>query len=364
MDYEQRLASLTAAKLHHSGIIDAMRFIACASIDGHGLAAKSFLDKFAHSPSGDAVRRAWREDGRWELTTKAASNAATTTTTGYAAELLPPSLLTALSQRLSISSVLGKIPNVQRAPFKIPLATETQAPSVAWVAEGGAKPVTQATFGKVTLNPTKLAGILVLTEELVKLTRSGDVDAAVLMGNLLTDASTRKLDIEFLNPAAAPVAGLSPGSITNGATAVTATGNLANDLASLVSAFYTQRPNAVAPCFVLSPAIAGKVIALGTHHDLRTTGGTLLGLPAVLTPGAGTTITLLEAPAIYVNDNLARVDVTREAALQLNSTPDSPPTAATVVVDLWSTNRVGVLVDRYASWQRDAVSAVAYLTVA
>jgi hypothetical protein len=203
----------------------------------------------------------------------------------------------------------------------------------------------------------------VLDHELVAFTRDGDTDAADVMRKSLVDASTRTVDKKFLDPTFAAVVGVSPASITNGATAVTATGNLAADLAALVAAFTTQRPNAVSPAFVLSPTIVTRIAAIGTHHDLTVNGGTLLGVPAVTTVGAGNTVVLLDAAGVVYNDQGADVDVSTHAAIQMDTAPTHPVVAATVVVDLWSKNMVGLRLDRFVTWARDASSAVAYLVV-
>jgi hypothetical protein len=47
----------------------------------------------------------------------------------------------------------------------------------------------------------------------------------------------------------------------------------------------------------------------------------------------------------------------------MNSTPDSPVTAATILNSFWQTNTVGIRAVRMISWLRGVDGAVVYMTV-
>ena len=66
-------------------------------------------------------------------------------------------------------TVIGRLPGLRRVPFKIRVPRQTQAASVSWVGEGRAKPLTSLAFDSITLDFAKIAGIIPLTEELVRL---------------------------------------------------------------------------------------------------------------------------------------------------------------------------------------------------
>jgi hypothetical protein len=92
-------------------------------------------------------------------------------------------------------------------------------------------------------------------------------------------------------------------------------------------------------------------------------GSTLLGYPVTVTPGAGNTIVLVDGADVYFHDAGIELDTSRNAAVVMDSAPPNPPIAATVVVDLWSLNYVGVRLNRFCDWKAEA-SAVCYTTVA
>jgi hypothetical protein len=47
-----------------------------------------------------------------------------------------------------------------------------------------------------------------------------------------------------------------------------------------------------------------------------------------------------------------QIDVSREATLQMDSAPDSPPTASTVMYSLFQNNGVAIRAERYINWAK------------
>jgi HK97 family phage major capsid protein len=106
------------------------------------------------------------------LVLRAATAPALTTTTGWAAELVE-TVNAAFMDRLLKDSIYGPLSakgsrfTFGRAGYiKIPSRTATSKLAGAWVGEAAAKPVKQASFTSVTLNPYKLAVISLFSEEL------------------------------------------------------------------------------------------------------------------------------------------------------------------------------------------------------
>ena len=90
--------------------------------------------------------------------------------------------------------------------------------------------------------------------------------------------------------------------------------------------------------------------------------GQVLGMPMVSTIGAGNALVLLDAAGVYVHDGGAELAVSKYAAIQAEASPDNPAAPGSVLLDLWSHNLVGVRLDRFLSWAREA-TAVAFVTV-
>src|SRR5262249_24285626 len=115
--------------------------------------------------------------GRWsdstpevELYLKAAVAAGTITDATWAGPLAPQNVITTdFIDLLRPATILGKIPNLRQIPFITKIPMQTGGGTYGWVGENKPKVVTKLAFGTDQLNITKAAGIIVLTEELVRL---------------------------------------------------------------------------------------------------------------------------------------------------------------------------------------------------
>jgi hypothetical protein len=61
------------------------------------------------------------------------------------------------------------------------------------------------------------------------------------------------------------------------------------------------------------------------------------------------------------DDGGVNIDVSREASVQMDSAPDNPPTASTVLVSFWQNNLVGIRAERFINWRRRRDAAVAFI---
>ena len=66
--------------------------------------------------------------------------------------------------------------------------------------------------------------------------------------------------------------------------------------------------------------------------------------------------------AILYADGGVVIDVSRQATIQMDSLPDSPPTGSTVEVSLWQYGLVGLRAERMLNWKRSRTSAVQLLS--
>jgi HK97 family phage major capsid protein len=111
-------------------------------------------------------------------------------------------------------TIIGRIPGLRRVPFKIKIPRQTGAATVNWVGEGKVKPLTSMAFDTVTMDFAKIAGIIPLTEELV---RFSNPSAEALVRDELANAIVQFMDSQFVDPTKASN-DVSPASITNGVT--------------------------------------------------------------------------------------------------------------------------------------------------
>ena len=61
------------------------------------------------------------------------------------------------------------------------------------------------------------------------------------------------------------------------------------------------------------------------------------------------------------DDGQVIVDASNQASVQMDSAPDSPPTASTTLVSLWQMNMTGIRAERWINWLKRRSTAVGYI---
>ena len=304
--------------------------------------------------------------------TKAAVAPGTTTDATFAGPLAVRQPLNDFLELLRPRTLLGSIPGLRQVPFNISVPSQTAGGTYSWVGQGLAKPVTNAAYAAVTLDFAKAAGIIVLSEELVKLSTPS---AEGLVREELIAGMGAFLDVQFVDPAVAVGANLNPASITNGASTAAASGVTSAaarlDLAASVAIFTAANIPLLGSVWLMSDSnafgIGLSVNALGQplFPGMSIAGGTIFGIPVIVSNNVGNRIILVHAPSIlYADEGGVQIDVSREASVQMDSAPDSPATATTVLVSLWQNNLVGLRAERMITWKRARTAAVRYITAA
>jgi len=316
------------------------------------------------------------------LVLKAAVAAGTTTDTAWAAPLVPYRIMqNEFIELLRPQTILGRVPGLRMVPFNIKMPAQTGGSTVNWVGQNAPKPVSALAFTSLTLDFTKAAGIVVISEELARLSTPS---AEAIVTADLTAQMAQFLDIAFVDPSKAAVPGVSPASITNGATTFTASGSDANalraDVRKLIGTFQVTNMSTAGSVWIMTEtqatAIAMMVNALGQPEfpGLTAQGGTLFGLPVITSENvvqttAGTPpvttagIILVKASEILMaDDGQVTIDISREASLQMDGAPTNPPGASTVMVSLWQQNLVGIRCERWIHFVRRRPGAVAYIS--
>jgi len=304
-----------------------------------------------------------------ELVLKAAVAAGTTTDATWAGPLAPIKPLTdEFIAFLRPATILGKVPGFMKVPFNVSVAAQTGGGTYQWVGQGAPKPVGKLAFATVTLGITKCAGIIVITEELA---RTSTPDAEDVIRRDMVAGIAQFLDTEFIDPTKAAVAGVSPGSVTNGVTPITTAGttpaNARTDIQALANAMTVANISTVGAVLVLSEtnalALTSALNPLGQplFPGLAQDGGTIMGYKAVASQAAGTTVALIQpTQVLYADDGGVTIDASREASVQMDSAPDNPALATTVLTSLWQNNYVGLRAERFINWKKARAGVVQY----
>ncbi|UAK23662.1 phage major capsid protein [Sphingomonas nostoxanthinifaciens] len=321
-----------------------------------------------------------------ETVLRAAVAAGTTTGNTWAAPLVQyQTMASEFVELLRPATIIGKIVGLRHVPFNVKIPRQTAGASVGWVGEGAPKPVGSLAFDMIQLGWAKAAGIVVMSDELVRLSNPSAED---LVRTDLINTMAQFLDAQFVDPSIAAVANVSPASITNGATYITASGTdqaaLKHDVQILFGLFIAANLSLADAVWIMTPTMAMSIglmtNALGQfeYPDINMNGGKWMGLPVIVSTNvpqsvvnggaapptvAGDQIILAKASDILLaDDGAVELDASTEASLQMNSAPDNPATAATVLTSLWQNNLVALRAERYINWMRRRAQAVAYIS--
>ena len=343
---------------------------------GTGFTRYAMALAFGRGDSMKALRYAeqWRDSTpEVELALKAAVAPGTTADATWASPLAPLQPLAAeFLELLRPATLIGRIPNLRRVPFNVSVAAQTAGGTYGWVGQGAPKPVTKLGFGTVQLGIAKAAGIIVLTEELVR-TSTPSAEEAVRQDMIAGIATF--LDAQFTDPAVAAVLNVSPASITNGLVAIASAGatpdDARTDIRALIGALLAANLSVANAALLMSEANAN---ALGTALNplgqplfpgLSATGGAALGIPVYTSQSLGNNVILVDARGIlFADDGGVNIDVSREATIQMDSAPDDPVVDATVLTSFWQQNLVGLRAERFINWARGRDASVQYVVQA
>ena len=304
---------------------------------------------------------------------KAAVNPGTIAEPAWAAPLaVTRPMMDEFLELLRPRTVIDRLPGLRRVPFNISVPIQTGGGTYGWVGEGAPKPVGQLQLSSTTLGVAKVAGIIVISAELAKVSNPS---AEMVVREDMLRGVAQFLDVQFLDPTVAAVANVSPASITNGAngygTAGTSSDNARTDIKKAITLMTQNNYPTSELVFIMSEAnafaLAGAITTLGVRPfpELTAQGGTLLGVPVITSQAAGNNVILVHAPSIlFADDGGVNIDVSQEASLEMNTAPTSPVAAATVLVSLWQQNLIGLRAERFINWKRARTTAVVYTTQA
>lgn len=333
----------------------------------------SMSDAIAYAES----RKDWADSTpEVALALKAAVNPGTIAEPAWAAPLaVARPMQDEFLELLRPATIIGKIPGLRRVPFNISMPVQTGGGTYGWVGEGAPKPVGNLQFTSATLGVAKAAGIIVISEELAKVSSPS---AEAVVRNDMIAGMAAYLDQQFIDPTVAAVTNVSPASITNAAVSIGSAGtsadNARTDIKALIASLLSANQGNASIANAVLIMSEGNAFALSValnplgqplYPGLSASGGMILGIPVITSQAAGTTVALvLPNEILFADDGGVNIDVSREASVEMSTTPTSPSTASVVLVSLWQQNLIGLRAERFINWKRARLSAVRYTTVA
>lgn len=309
-----------------------------------------------------------------------AVEAGTTTASGWADDLVYAQNLTAdFVDLLRPMTIVGRIANLRRVPFNIRVGTKTSGGTAYWVGQGKPIPLSKFATGNITLERTKLAGLMSITEELAL---DSSPSAEMMVRDDLRDVIVELMDESFIDPDRAAVSGVSPASVTNGVTPVQPTGTdaaaLRTDIATLFGKFITANLPTTGAVWITTSTVAVALSmmtnALGQPEFPTVTpqGGTFLGYPMIVSQTAlasssptGGNLLILALPReiMIADDGGVDIRVSQEASLEMSDAPANDATSGTgaSLVSMFQTDSLAIRAIRFVNWKKRRADAVHFI---
>jgi hypothetical protein len=337
---------------------------------GQGFVRQAMAIIAGKGSRSDAIRIAeerWPDMPEVALSLKTVVAPATTTGASWAKPLVnAPGGSAEFMAMLRPATVIGRIPGLRDVPFNVAVPMQIGGGTYGWVGEGKPKPLTQLAFQSLSLTRTKIAGILLMTEELA---RSSDPKAEEIFRQDMIAGIGAFKDAQFLDPAVAEVAGLHPGSITNGISGSAATADPAADIAAMLGKFTAANIPLSNVSIVLSESNAFSLSMFKTvggesmFPGMSVAGGSVGGVTVVPSNAAGTNVIGVAGPYIlYADDGAVEIDVSNQASVQMETAPMDPADATVVHTSLWQNNLVGLRAELFVNWKRSLSGSVQLIT--
>lgn len=279
---------------------------------------------------------------------KAAVNPARTSDAGWAGNLAEAELADfwGIVEQKAIAFRIG----ARLLPPNVRVGGATVGASAYWVVEGQHVPLSRMTLGNLTsLEPLKVVSAAVFTKETFQFSNLAS-DEFILRE--LLRATVAAADSAFIDPANSGVSGSKPASVTNGVTALAASGDtqalVAYDLREWIQDFSGNLDTAVIVC---RPELAVAINSF-EHPLIGARGGELLQIPVIASrsvpaPAGGHLLILIDGDRIALTTDGAEITTSTEGTVVM---ADDASGATANHVSLWQSDSIGVKVTRHLNW--------------
>jgi hypothetical protein len=249
------------------------------------------------------------------------------------------------------------LPAMRRVPLHTRVGMVTSGFTAATVGQNAPKPISSLSITETTLDERKAVVIAAITDELVRYSMEsadGGLFQTELQNALAVETDETFIDI-----------------LTSGATSFPSTGATAeavrNDLRSALLAITTSKRSRL---FLIVPPTIAKTLPVihsstgtGAFNGLRYDGGNVGGIEIVVSDGiASSSMVLVDASQVGAGSEGITLSASNQASVQMNTTPDSPPTASSAYISLWQMNQTALRAERYFGAVKLSTTGVCVIT--
>lgn len=331
----------------HAAVIDRSRAVG----DFVTIARRLMIARGDFMEARTAAEADPRTTGRVSTILRAAISAGTTSNMSELADY--QQLVGAFSDSLAAFSAFDRIrADAVQAPLRMNLVAVTGAAQAYVVGEGAPKPLTRLSMVSAQLDALKVVAAVVVSAELL---RNGGANADALLRRELSSAVAFASDAQFI-AILEDAAGLGASPTTT----LTATGTTADaviaDIGALLAALSLgarSRPYLIVPP---ARALTWSLMKGGDEglffEGLNWNGGAVLGAPVIPSDGlASDVVVAVDASQLAMAAGDIDIGAARQADIEMESAPDSPPDAGTIRLNLWQTNMSALKAERYIGTQ-------------
>lgn len=243
------------------------------------------------------------------------------------------------------SALFTMLPSFVPLPIKGRAVVSAVNANAAITGEGHAKMLTSLNLTGETLDPVKAVGMVIVSAELARM--GGDVADAAFRTEL-RKAAIAAADSKFLAILAAAPAAITP--LTSSGTTAAA---ILADMKAMLAGINMGAQSRL--FWIVPPRISQAAVTIGGETGLlfpdmvvTGAGGSMLGIPAIISDEiAFDHLLLIDASQLGGSMDTIALNTFKHATLQLETAPDSPPTASTVTVNLWQHNLIGLVAEMF-----------------
>lgn len=345
---------------------------------------------------GEALRLAQKhypdDPGVHALVEKTGVAGASAAGSHWVDDMVPYNVMADFIEFLRPGSIVGKFggpnpgggpnyPSLARVGFNERVSGASSGLTAGWRGEGlPAIPSAMVTFSNA-LTWANVTALAVLTKEAI---RFSNPNAEARVRDDIARAVNAKIDLDFVDPAKAASAGVSPASITWGVAATAPTGVTAayfrTDLASMLKQFTTNNLGVAGVVLIMSNTMALElsmmINTLGNPDfpDVNPEGGSIRRIPVITSEhltavGSPSTQTIVavKAPEVYLaDDGVVTVEASDQASIEMQDSSSQSGITGTgaSLVSLWQNGLVGLLATREITWKLRRSTAVQYISPA
>src|SRR5262245_30399222 len=289
------------------------------------------------------------------LTTRASVAAATTTDSTWAAPLAGQGLADAFAESLRDASALDRLlVDMVRIPPATKVSVVSAGISGATVGEGQVKPAGRLSAQQFDTVMKKSVAFIVVSRELMRASSPG---ALALLRRELVGAVAAVTDQTFID------------DLTSGISTIPSSGGtslgIRADLRAALDAVDTGSASKL--YWITNSSIAKRLAVIGDSAGSAAFPEVERGLlgpwPLVTSDAVGSGLLVLcDASQVAASALPVELDVSDTASIQLDTSPDSPPSATSAFVNLWQLNASALRCTRYFASKRLRDTAVAVVS--